>query len=683
MPDPTELPASPLHALCVYAEPLVVGRRVVVLGDATRRLGERFLELGARVVHVYDPEPARALAAAANAPRGLTVLPLPASDFDVRDGAFDLAVILDISEIPAPAPVLARLRRLLSPTGAVLVRARSGDGRTGRHARGGTLDYYELFELVALQFAHVRMVGEIPWSGVALAQLGETSEEPEVSVDTQLVTEADPPEAFIALGSQHGVELAEYAIVQVPRASTPDVEATIAYGSDRADLAAAQLRASLLEAQIEELRSARNREAVAHSEALSGLEGELTQRRTAVRGAEERVSEAALAVEQARSEARAAADELARARDRAAVWARELDEERRARGRLEKELAVARQQLEAVGRDATMLSQAVSQVPALEAAFAELQASAREQSRRLANVDAERGALETALAEASIEIETLRARESLAGERAADESQRAEVADAVEELAVQVVALEAEALVLNEGHGDELMALEAGLRDRAKAIHLLEQELLRRERIILDLIHEVEELRTEMSIAQGGNETAGAGVNAGEALRASREHEDALREARQRFDRARAENTDLRAKLDQAALEIARREAEGTTSAWRIQELEQTIARLEDEQSELTMTIPPPAFVKVEREANDVTVLASRLSALEDELDLVRQALAQEHEARARAESGEALTQARTELARQAALLETLSRELEARDGVRRPLAADDATRAG
>jgi len=39
MTDPSELPASPLHALCVYAEPLVAGRRVVVLGDATRRLG--------------------------------------------------------------------------------------------------------------------------------------------------------------------------------------------------------------------------------------------------------------------------------------------------------------------------------------------------------------------------------------------------------------------------------------------------------------------------------------------------------------------------------------------------------------------------------------------------------------------------------------------------------------------
>ena len=150
MPDRSALPASQLHALCVYAEPLVAGRRVVVLGDGTRRLGERLLELGARVVHVYDPQPARAASLADEAPRGLTVLPLPAGDFDVRDGAFDLAVVADISELPAPAALLARLRRILAPGGAVLVRSRCVDaaerGRSRAGAGQGTLDYYELFE---------------------------------------------------------------------------------------------------------------------------------------------------------------------------------------------------------------------------------------------------------------------------------------------------------------------------------------------------------------------------------------------------------------------------------------------------------------------------------------------------------------------------------------------------------
>ena len=45
------------HALCVYAEPLAARRRVVVVGDSSLRLDARFLALGARTVHVYDPRP--------------------------------------------------------------------------------------------------------------------------------------------------------------------------------------------------------------------------------------------------------------------------------------------------------------------------------------------------------------------------------------------------------------------------------------------------------------------------------------------------------------------------------------------------------------------------------------------------------------------------------------------------
>jgi hypothetical protein len=53
-----------------------------------------------------------------------------------------------------------------------------------------------------------------------------------------------------------------------------------------------------------------------------------------------------------------------------------------------------------------------------------------------------------------------------------------------------------------------------------------------------------------------------------------------------------------------------------------------------------------------------------RLAAALDELDALRHALAQEHDARTRAESGEELTQARTEIARQATLLEQLGQKL-------------------
>src|SRR4249920_3561768 len=84
--------ASLVDALLVYAEPLAVGAHAVVIGDAESSVADRLLELGARGVHVFDPDPARAANAARSAPRGVTIRAL-VDDLDVRDGAFDLAVV--------------------------------------------------------------------------------------------------------------------------------------------------------------------------------------------------------------------------------------------------------------------------------------------------------------------------------------------------------------------------------------------------------------------------------------------------------------------------------------------------------------------------------------------------------------------------------------------------------------
>ncbi len=678
MPDATPMSGSTLHALCVYAEPLVAGRRVVVIGDATLGLGQRLLELGARVVHAYDPVAPRAAGAAQRAPRGVTVLPLPAGEFDVRDGAFDLALVIDIADISSPGALLGRVRRLLAPGGAALVRSRSvaPSGEARGAGREGSVDYYELYDLVAMQFAHVRMVGQLRWTGVALAELGRDAGEPDVTVDTQLATDADPPEAYVALGSQDDVRLAEYALVQVPTAPITEPAPPAIAADGRAEIAAAQLRASLLEAQVEELRAARNVQGVSHADALAAAEAELADRLSDLQRLEVRAADAAARAEEAAGLLRVRDEDLARVRDRAALAARELDEERRLRSRAELELVAARGKMEALAHDAKALVATAARAPALEVALAHIEGEAAQLAQRLAATEQARAHAEAALAAVVREHEAFRASSAAKSARAQgqtrDEEARAAEAAArtaaleaqVAELEALVVALEtAEAAPLSDRHGAELGALEAALQERARIIHVLEAELLRRERIILDLVHAVEEAR-----GAAADHDAGAPVEDDSRLRAAlTDAEAALREARHRAERARSEAGDLREKLDAAALEIARREAELATSAWRIQELEQAVSRLEDEQSELTMTIPPPAFQHVEREANDVTVLSQRLARAEDEVDLLRQALAQEHEARARAESGEALTAARAELARQAALLESLSRELDAR----------------
>jgi hypothetical protein len=111
----------------------------------------------------------------------------------------------------------------------------------------------------------------------------------------------------------------------------------------------------------------------------------------------------------------------------------------------------------------------------------------------------------------------------------------------------------------------------------------------------------------------------------------------------------------LRRKLDELALEVARREGELVAQAWRITELENDKARLASQlhqQRPVPAPAPPPAPAQPSPPAD--------LARMRDELDALRQALTQEHAARIAAESGEELSRARAELARQAALLEQI-----------------------
>ena len=183
----------PQQALAIYAEPLAVGRRVVVFADPTTGLLERLEELGAATVVLLTPEDELN---------------------DLLGARFDLAIVADLALFADPAALLATLRRLLGETGAALIAATKLD--PAEDSDGEPVDYYALFDLVAAQFADVRMIAQLAFHGVALAEVGDEDESPAVTVDTQL-SEADrAPQAFIALASQRGTRLDPYAIVELP-----------------------------------------------------------------------------------------------------------------------------------------------------------------------------------------------------------------------------------------------------------------------------------------------------------------------------------------------------------------------------------------------------------------------------------------------------------------------------------
>lgn len=184
---------------------------------------------------------------------------------------------------------------------------------------------------------------------------------------------------------------------------------------------------------------------------------------------------------------------------------------------------------------------------------------------------------------------------------------RAERAESALALHVQDLAHVAEA------HASETHALEAQLRERARVIAAMEKELVRREQLVRELVASLEEAREDG--------TNGLRFEAAPPMPAV----------------STEEGERLKRKIDELALEIARREGELVAREWRIAELESS---------------PRPA-TPAAKDTGDV-------GKLRDELDALRQALAQEHAARVAAESGEELARARAELARQAALLDQI-----------------------
>lgn len=581
--------SAAVSALSVYVEPLVADARVAVIGDVELGVHERLLELGARTVHLFDPDPERVARTADEVPRGVSVRMLR-DDFDVRDAAFDLVVIPDLGIFSDPGALVVRLRRVVDPRGAVVAmgRARTEKQDEDREHDGGdddafpelapaAVEYAELYDLFALQFESVTMTGVLPFSGVVFAELG-AGDDLAVSVDTRLAP-ADPPSVFVVVAGRESSALDPYAIVQVAAPvegqqedEDVDVESldTIAIGIpiltrdvDRREhevataFAAMQLKAELLAAQLDEHRARLAAIDSRNAESAERLEQVTVERDAALaRGAE---LEGVLV----------AAQQALGGLERRLVAAEE--------GMLERDdqIAVLNAELDA----RTNNGQELTTEPVDPAKVAELVARAER-------------------AEASLALH---------------------VADLAQ---------------LSEAQATETHLLEEQLRERARVIAAMDKELARREQLVRELVFSLEEARDNAAAAGGGGHV----FEAAPAMPGVAPEEVAR----------------LRRKLDDLALEVARRDGELVAQAWKITELENEKTRLLASRAAAAAASPSPspspAGADLERE----------LARTRDELDALRQALTQEHSARVAAESGEELARARAELARQAALLEQI-----------------------
>lgn len=233
--------AVPSLALAAYSEDLITGRRVVLFGNALSGLAETLVERGARLVHVYDENPTRvAEAAARSSSAHVSFAPLTPGGIAARDGAFDVGFVDEIVTFADPGQLVTKLRRALSARGVGFVctanpdvsprfvaGARSAEGAS--ESKTTTLSYYELYDLVSTQFDEVRMIGQTPFVGYALADFSPESDS-EFSIDTGFVPGgAEEPERYVAVCSHFPVSVEPFCVVQMlastllERAESPPV----------------------------------------------------------------------------------------------------------------------------------------------------------------------------------------------------------------------------------------------------------------------------------------------------------------------------------------------------------------------------------------------------------------------------------------------------------------------------
>ncbi len=411
----------PSSVLAAYAETLFDGRRVVILGDSSSGLAAEFMDRGARLVHVYDPDASRvAEAAARNPSRSIFFGALPQGGLAVRDASFDVGVVEDLNSAGPAQTIVRRLRRALTPEGTALVTIPNPGARLrllpADVLEEGALDYYELYDTLRGEFTHVTMVGQAPFVGYAVVDFSVASPEP--SLDTSGVPGgAEEPEWFIAVASDAQLRLDAFAVVQLPLAQTlpakssatdssrekldalrqavaerdrwiTELEARAAVADERADEALAELE-SEREARTTSNSALTDERELTLASAREALSRERETLRRQAEKAQQTLEQKSGGLLRAEQELKAARQELTSRRAELLARDAELNSLREQLASAQQELAVTRQQLgEAQAASRQMQpDDATEEFTRLEAALQERGTEVRRLSRDLTTLE--------------------------------------------------------------------------------------------------------------------------------------------------------------------------------------------------------------------------------------------------------------------------------------------------------
>jgi hypothetical protein len=535
---------TPSVVLAAYAQSFVEGRRVVIFGDCTSGLAETLIERGARLVHVYDGDLSRVTEASARGSLpNVAYAPLGQSGVVVRDGTFDVGIVENLAAADDAPALITRLRRALAARGVAFVATPNLEvepvflADPERSETGPS--YYELFELVSAEFSEVRMIGQTPFLGYALAEFG--AESNQFSIDTGFVPGgAEEPEWYLAAAGHFPLSVDAFSVIQlpaedvlggtpaapslpaVPRAAPApnrepelaalklELEKRDAWASElEARSGAADERADQAESRIESLEA----EAVALKAEVRALRDALAQRKAEASASAPRGELEAALTRQAESEAQRAALETRRAEleTRCAELESAL---KRAHGELERAHDTARQRDQELER---------------------AQGMARQRDQ-----------------------EAARAREQQAARKDEAEAARKQAQDAARD----------ELRTMRETHSElqiDFDQLEEQLRERGRALDALRRDLQKTESLTRELLVELEEAK---AVSGSGDPRSALPIP-----------EPAAGTAR---------SLELEQRIAELARIDALRVADLTAAQWSVQELEAKLAEVEtNSQSEI------------------------------------------------------------------------------------------------
>jgi len=271
-----------------FAEQVLQGRAVLEVGCGSGA-GSYFLARTARTVTAVDPDAGVVERCQRTfSSRNLRFVHADPSRLELKPGSFDVVCVPLLERWPGRQEVLNQVRRMLHPEGFALFTVTSGD----RPGSGEGVTYAELEQSLGQVFTHVRISGEIPFSGFTMADFKPQQELSPV-LDCSLVDEDEPPTKYLALCGAAPLSSLGYAVIQVKQgeAEVARLQQQVAQWQSRCQadqwqmdelrgkLRAAEQRPTGTEAGGDEQDVAREEEAPPQQEAAATRERELAELR--------------------------------------------------------------------------------------------------------------------------------------------------------------------------------------------------------------------------------------------------------------------------------------------------------------------------------------------------------------------------------------------------------------------